>query len=55
MIANRKKVKKLLEEVLLGAIVHKNLRGMRKLFTLSVDYSRDVSNNNEFVIMASYQ
>jgi len=54
MTINRDKVKKLIEQVLLGAIRHKKYKNMRRSCSLMFDFSRDISNKNEFVIATTY-
>ena len=50
LVKNRKKTKKLIEEVLLGAITIKRRKYMKNLCSLAFDYSRDIANSNEFII-----
>ena len=54
MIINQKKVKKIIEKVILGNILHVKYRHMRKICALSIDSSRDVSNKNEMIVVSSY-
>ena len=54
IILNRKKVKLIIENVLLGTIVFKKLKLMKKLYSLALDFSRDVSNKNQLLIICHY-
>ena len=50
----RQKVKKIIEEVLMGVIHHDTRKKMKSIFSIMIDGSRDVSNKNELIIAVQY-
>jgi len=54
MVINRLKTKKIIETVLTFALRKKKIPKMKKLFSLMLDFSRDISNKNEFMIATCY-
>ena len=49
-IINRHKTKEIMKKVLVTSADLKRLKHMRKMMTLMLDFSRDASNKNEFII-----
>ena len=51
---NRKKIKLIIENVLLKTINSIIINRMRNKFSISIDSSRDISNKNELIIAVRY-
>ena len=52
MTLNRKKTKAIIENVLLKTIEYKVVENMRKLFSISIDGSRDISNKMKLLLLS---
>ena len=54
IVTNRHKVEKIITMVLAPALRSQRKQHLQKLYSLSIDFSRDVSNKNNFLIVATY-
>ena len=54
VILNRKKTKAIIENVLVKTIEYNIVENMRKIFSISIDGSRDISNKKELMIAVHY-
>ena len=51
---NSHKTKRIIDEVLMGALDMNEMKYVQKKPALMLDFSRDVSNSNEFIIAVRY-
>jgi len=54
MIVNRHKTEAIIDNVILGAAEKNVTKGLQNTFSICFDHSRDISNNNEFMLTGAY-